>query len=185
MARNLNAARILTAGLMTALAFGLVSLSASAQQFINISYLRGQPVPIPNSINNHVRDRRVPMPTRMVCYHGFYLLNARYTALNVPARHRRLPRASTIWEKSSEDLLWIVVCQSAWFSVRWARPIRPLISPAWFTPGPTISITWAKSLGTYANAGSNALHGFTLKAGVFTPIDAPGCEFRNISESNK
>ncbi len=38
MARNLNAARILTAGLMTALAFGLVSLTASAQQFINISY---------------------------------------------------------------------------------------------------------------------------------------------------
>ncbi len=104
--------------------------------------------------------------------HGFYFLNARYTALNVPAS---LQTAAA----GINDLGEIVgVYQDSEF-VQHGFLFNGLTYTTIDYPGAVLTRAdninnLGQIVGTYANAGSNVLHGFTLKAGVFTPIDAPG-----------
>src|SRR5271156_3290256 len=82
MPRNLGSARTLIFGLALALAFGLISQSTPAQQFITVSY-PGATGTYPNGINNHGEIVGNYADSGGV-FHGFTLLNGQYTALNVP-----------------------------------------------------------------------------------------------------
>jgi YVTN family beta-propeller protein len=175
MARNLNAARILVAGLMLALALGLVSLPASAQQFINISY-PGATSTYPNGINN--RGEIVGSYTDSDgLSHGFTLLNGQFTAFNVPGALGTFPAGIN-------DLDEIVGSYVDAQSVLHGFLLNGAAYSTIDFPGSYYTALYGinnlgEIVGNYYITGSTVEHGFSLKAGVFTTIDFPGSNLQN------
>ncbi len=86
MARNLSVARIVIAGLMMALAFGLVSLPTSAQQFLTIN--------VPGSTDTVITGMDPNTSRSFVGYsidsnnsqQGFLFAGGKFDAVHFPGR---------------------------------------------------------------------------------------------------
>jgi YVTN family beta-propeller protein/probable HAF family extracellular repeat protein len=175
MARNLKA-RILILGLTLALSFGLISLSASAQQFITVSY-PGSTNTYPSVINNRGEIVGYYSDSGGV-YHGFTLLNGQYATLNVPG-------AADSFASGINDLGEIV---GAYIQTAGGNQHGFLFDGSTYStidfPGSAYTglasiNNLGQIVGIYANAGSSVVHGFSFKAGVFTTIDFPGSNPNN------
>ncbi len=169
MPRNLNATRILIAGLMLALAFGLASLPTSAQQFIAISY-PGSSSTYPSEINNRGEIVGYYADSGGL-YHGFTLLNGQFTALNFPG-------AADTYTSGINDLGEIIGAYLQNGTLHGflfdGTAYSTIDFPGSDYTGPASINNLGQIVGIYASTGSNVLHGFSFKAGVFTTIDFPG-----------
>jgi YVTN family beta-propeller protein len=171
MARNLNPTRILIAGLMVTLALGLLSSPTSAQQFITISP-PGSTSTYPYQINNRGEIVGTYADSNGV-NHGFTLLNGQFTAVNFPG-------AADTYVSGINDLGEIVggySLSSGGINLHGflfdGSTYSTIDFPGVFYTGPTGINNSGEIVGVYENT-SGPLHGFSLKAGVFTTIDAPG-----------
>jgi len=176
MPRNLSCARIVIFGIALALAFGVISRPASAQQFITISY-PGATSTYPSGINN--RGQIVGSYTGTDgLSHGFTLLNGQFTAFNFPGA------AGGTFASNINDLGEIV---GAYALTQNGTVHGFSFDGATYStidvPGSNYTVVYGLNnlgeiVGNYTNVGSIE-HGFSLKAGVFTTIDFPGSNLQN------
>jgi YVTN family beta-propeller protein len=169
MSRNLSYARILILGLALILVFGVISRSASAQQFIAVSY-PGSPSTYPGTINNHGEIVGNYADSGGV-FHGFTLVNGQYTSLNFPGSADTY--ASAI--NDSGEIVGAYLFSGTLHGFLFANSTYTTIDfPGSNYTGPAGINNLGEIVGVYSISGSSVLHGFALNGGVFTTIDFPG-----------
>jgi len=177
MARKLSVTRIAIAGLILALAFGLASLTASAQQFIPFNF-PGATNSTVNLISNRGEMVGSYFSTFGVDDRGFTLFNGQYTAIDFPGAAQTTP-------SGANDLGEIVGGYvdtggvTHGFLLNGATYSTIDFPGSNFTQLVSINDT-GEIVGSYMIAGSNVTHGFSLIAGVFTTIDFPGSHLFSV-----
>ena len=177
MARKFSVARIAIAGFMLALACGLASLTASAQQFIPFNY-PGATNSTVNLISNRGEMVGSYFSTFGVDDRGFTLFNGQYTAIDFPGAAQTTP-------SGANDLGEIVGGYVDTEGVTHGFLLNGTTYSTIDFPGSNftqlVSINdTGEIVGEYMKAGSGVTHGFSLMAGVFTTIDFPGSHLFNV-----
>jgi uncharacterized membrane protein len=169
MPRILSCARVVIFGIALALAVGVISQSALAQQFITISYPEA-PSTYPGSINNRGEIVGNYADSGGV-FHGFTLLNGQYTSLNFPGAADTY--ASAI--NDSGEIVGAYLLSGTLHGFLFANATYSTIDfPGSNYTGPAGINNLGEIVGVYSISGSSVLHGFARNGGVFTTIDFPG-----------
>jgi len=176
MIRELNVARILITGLILALAFGLISQAASAQQFITFNY-PGATDTFPTSINN-LGEIIGTYNGADGLYHGFTLINGQFTAFNVPGA---IQTAGNGINDSGEIVGYYIDSDGSVHGYLFNGKTYSTID----FPGSTVTDPFninnsGEIVGEYGNANSDVQHGFSLRAGVFTTVDCSSSDSFNL-----
>ena len=178
MPRTLSWARVVILGIALALAFGVISQPAAAQQFITFNYPGGTNCG-PNLINNlgAMTGSCIGTVDGFNGIDGFVLQNGQYTALNFPG-------SLSTWGGGINDLGQVVGGYVDGGGVEHGFLLSGNVYSTVNFPGSVwTSLNSINNLGQmvgqYGLVGSSVVHGFSVTSGVFRTIDFPGGHLLN------